>query len=109
MLVSDLVVSELPDWVRQSEVLYNSCVAGAISEQEYLDGLRGAGLVDVEVRERIVYDTAQLEALAESEFLKNPRAGDCCTAPDTGTLGEVARSLTGKVWSAKVYARKPTA
>jgi len=108
MLVSDLVVSELPDWVRQNEVLYNSCVAGAINEQEYIDGLREAGLVDVEVRERIVYDTAQLEALAESEFLQNTPAGACCTAPGAGTLNEVARSLTGKVWSAKVYARKPT-
>ncbi|MDO8632640.1 MAG: arsenite methyltransferase, partial [Phycisphaerales bacterium] len=62
MLVSDIVVEELPDWVRRDVALYASCVSGAIREDEYLDGLRRAGLVDVEVRERIVYDEAQLAA-----------------------------------------------
>jgi len=67
MLVSDIVAEELPDWVLTNDALHNSCIAGAISEGEYLDGLRQVGLVDTEVRDK----------------------------------------MAGKVWSAKIYARKP--
>lgn len=108
MLVSDMVVEELPDWVRRDVALYASCVSGAISEAEYLDGLRRAGLVAVEVRERIVYDEAQLAAFTGSE-LSEVLEGSVCggggpTANDR--LAEIARSLAGKIWSAKFFARK---
>ena len=108
MLVSDIVVENLPDWVRENKALYTSCVAGAISEKEYLDGLQAAGLENVGVRERLVYDSPQLERLIESDL------------PDTreevrnrvATSGEdavtrAAQSVAGKVWSAMFYARKP--
>jgi arsenite methyltransferase len=102
MLVSDIVAEDLPHEVRESAVLYSSCVAGAISETDYLAGLRKAGLTDVEVRARLVYDATQLEAFAasESESL-------CCCGPGSAKLSEIARSLSGKIWSAKIYARKP--
>jgi SAM-dependent methyltransferase len=50
MLVSDIVATDLPEEIRRSSTLYSSCVSGAISEDEYLAGLRAVGLVDVEVR-----------------------------------------------------------
>ena len=62
--VSDIVVEDMPDWVRQSADLYASCVAGAISEPEYIEGLKRAGLENVEVKERLVYDKEQIEYLA---------------------------------------------
>jgi len=106
MLVSDIVVRDLPDWVRQSTQAYSACIAGAISEEEYLDGLRRAGLVDVEVRERFVYDAAQLDALVESEELG--KAFSCCGggAPSKVMLQGLAAAIEGKVWSAQVAARK---
>ena len=122
MLVSDIMVAELPDWARQSAALYASCIAGAISEEAYLNGLRAAGLVDVEVRERLVYDAAQLLALAGSEI--DPAATCCCCGEGGGSsagsgdssgtgsgederLGSrVAEALAGKVWSARVHARR---
>lgn len=102
MLVSDIVVKDLPGWVRQSAELYSSCVAGAISEEEYLAGLRDVGLVDVEVVDRLYYDASQLAAFVDSE-----EAGCCNTTLTTDVLKRVVPSLEGKVWSAKVRARKP--
>jgi arsenite methyltransferase len=67
MSVSDIVVQELPDWARQSAALYSSCVAGAISEEEYLGGLRKAGLEDVKVQGRHVYDAGQLKPFIKFE------------------------------------------
>jgi len=108
MLVSDIVARDLPEWVKGNQALYCSCIAGAISEEEYLDGLRRAGLEDAEVRERIVYDRSQLIALVKSELPQLERVFACCA----GAIGEeiiarIAGSVEGKIWSAKFYARKP--
>jgi len=105
LAISDIVAMELPDWVRQSEALYSSCVAGAIDEERYLRGLRRAGLIDVEVRERLVYDETQIAA-----FLISEEAGTGCCG--NGGIGnamalEMARSLQGKIWSAKFRGQAP--
>jgi arsenite methyltransferase len=102
MLVSDIVATDLPEEIRKSSALYSSCVSGSISEEEYLAGLRAVGLVDVEVRARLVYDADQLEGLAGSDS-----GCGCGCGLGKEELGAYARSLAGKVWSAKIYARKP--
>jgi SAM-dependent methyltransferase len=102
MLVSDIVAEGLPDEILQSSALYASCISGAISEDAYLAGLRAAGLADVEVRARLVYDADQLEGFAGSEG-----EGACGCGAGKAELATLARSLSGKIWSAKVYARKP--
>ena len=102
MLVSDIVAKDLPAEVREVAELYSSCISGAISEEEYVAGLRAAGLVDVEVRERLVYDADQLEGIAASDL-----ESVCCCGGGKAELTAVARTLAGKVWSAKVYAKKP--
>ena len=105
MLVSDIVARDLPAEVRDDPALYTSCVAGAISEEEYLAGLRAAGLVDATVRERLVYDATQLEAF----FHGDDGEGACCGGPAaTGPqVAAAAQRMVGKVWSAKLFARKP--
>lgn len=95
MRVSDIVVRELPEAVRKSAALYSSCIAGAISEESYISGLKTAGLIDVAVRDRQVYDSPQIEALIGSEL-----GLDADTA-------KLAHSTVGNVWSAIFYARKP--
>jgi arsenite methyltransferase len=102
MLVSDIVATDLPEDVRQATELYASCISGAISEEEYLAGLRDVGLIDVEVKDRLVYDADQLAALAASDL-----ESLCACAGGKAQLLTVARTLAGKVWSAKVQARKP--
>lgn len=114
MLVSDIVVESLPEELRRHQALYNSCIAGAISESDYLAGLRRAGLTDVQVRARHVYDEMQLEALIESEIVdpaEKNRAGGCCGPSCCGGSGDVdvarlARRSAGQVASISVHARK---
>ena len=49
---------------------------------EYLAGLEQAGLTDVGVHERLVYDHAQVAALVESEL--HGESGSCCPGPPAG-------------------------
>jgi SAM-dependent methyltransferase len=102
MVVSDIVVEQLPQWVRQNETLHAACVAGAISEQAYRDGLAAAGLEEIEVEARLVYDAAQVEALLRSEV---PGAE---AAPEGAgkTYAEIAQEIAGNIWSAKFSARR---
>lgn len=106
MSVSDIVVKELPEEIRQNNRLYCSCVAGAISEEDYLGGLREAGLTDVEVTERLVYDTEQLKAFFKSEL--PDEKSSCCGGGQLAVadLDRLAEVMVGKVWSAKVSASK---
>lgn len=97
--ISDIVVQDLPEWVRSDRALYSACVAGAISEEAYLQGLSDAGLVDVEVTERLMYDESQLEAFIASE-LPGSR-----TADDESRSRTLAKEMRGKVWSAKFSAK----
>lgn len=108
MVVSDIVVDGIPGWVRENKALYNSCVAGAISESAYLAGLERAGLVDVEVQDRLVYDKSQMNAFLHSELSADGEG--CCSALASLTpqmIEKMSAAVVGKVWSARVYAKKP--
>ena len=66
------------------------------------------GLVDVEVRDRIVYDTSQLEAFVTTELPDNEELVSCCGGPVTPeSVRDFVRKIAGKIWSAKIYAKKP--
>ena len=107
MIVSDIVAEEIPGWVRENKALYNSCIAGAISEAAYVAGLERAGLTDVAVQDRLVYDTSQIDAFFKSEL--NGGEG-CCTALSSLTpemIEKMSTAAAGKIWSARVYGRKP--
>ena len=104
MLLSDIVAGDLPAEVTGNAALYSSCVAGAVSEEEYLARLRASGLVDVEVKDRLVYD-AQLAAIAADQ---GENSCGCSSEEGRRALGVLAGRLQGKIWSAKVYARKPS-
>ena len=43
LAVWNIVAEELPNFVRKSEYFYNTCVAGAISEAEYIGGAESGG------------------------------------------------------------------
>ncbi|MBI3926128.1 MAG: arsenite methyltransferase [Armatimonadetes bacterium] len=94
--ISDIVAQDLPQLVRDNPALYSGCLGGAISEAEYVEGLRRAGLENVEVRQRTVYTREQLLTFGASLSELLPEGS-----------GELASALTGKVWSAQFSARKP--
>lgn len=103
--ISDIVAEPMPAWIKEMDALYSSCVSGAISEDEYLAGLRAAGFVDVAIGDRLAYDEAQLAGLLDSET-----AGSCCCESD-GLSGEqaarVVAALAGKVASVRFTGRNP--
>ncbi len=99
MLVSDIVVEALPEWVRADKALYSACVAGAISESAYLAGLRAAGLVHVEIRDRLDYDTGQITAMYRGEW------GGAGATDES--VARAAMEAPGEVSSISVYGRRP--
>jgi SAM-dependent methyltransferase len=104
MLVSDLVVDDMPEAYRNDPDLLSGCLGGAIGEAEYVHGLREAGLVDVEVVDRVVYDEATLVGLMTSE---GEEEGCGCSCIESGRAQEIAHELGGRVASIRVTARRP--
>lgn len=105
MSVSDIVVEELPWWLRRIPSVYNSCVGGAISEESYVAGLQAAGLEDIEVLDRLVYGAGQMTDLMLSEV-----PGKLKTVVKRLGLSwlvrRLAKRLEGKIWSARFAAKK---
>jgi arsenite methyltransferase len=103
--ISDIVAEPIPDWILKLGMLYSACISGAIPEAEYLDGLRKAGLTDVQVSDRLVYDSEQLASLLDPET----GAGCCCGSESLprDQLRPVTEALAGKVASIRVVGRKP--
>jgi len=105
--ISDIVTEKLPGWVVELGALYSACITGAIPEAEYLEGLRKAGLSDVAVNDRLVYDREQLAALLVSDI-----AGDdapCCGGKGLPRekIDAAIEEIAGKVASVRVVGRKP--
>ncbi len=99
MLVSDIVVEDVPDSLLGSAAAYTRCIAGAISECEYLEGLRKAGLEDVEVEDRLVYEPEQVRAIAESDLVE--------LGLDPKLVERALDEAQARICSAKFSGRKP--
>jgi SAM-dependent methyltransferase len=91
--VSDVVVrGEVPETVRRSMELWVGCVAGALTETEFLEGLSVAGFADASIEPTRIYELDDAKA-----FLTG-----------AGIDSEVlAREVGGCVMGAFVRARKP--
>lgn len=96
--ISDIVVEELPAQIRAHAAAYAACVAGAIRESEYLEGLGAVGLEEVEVSERHVYTGSEIRGIVASDLEQAGLAADA--------LGISLDALEGKVWSARFSGRK---
>jgi SAM-dependent methyltransferase len=91
--VSDVVVrGEVPAAIKRSVELWVGCVAGALSDTEYLSKLAAAGFEDVEIEVTRVYHAADAEQFLEGQGV------DVCA---------MAREVDGKFVSAFIRARKP--
>ncbi len=92
--VSDIVAEELPQSLREAAASYSACIGGAISEGEYLGGLEAAGLNNLEVTERSVYDESQLKGMVGTDL-------EALGVP-ADLLNEQIPAVVGKIWSAKI-------
>ena len=105
MMVSDIVADNLPPWMRRSALLTSACVAGAISEAEYIERLGLAGMSCCEVVGRNHYEPSQLAAVVRDSLppvLARSFVG-CLVA---GATQRLTRSISTRFWSARVHARK---
>jgi arsenite methyltransferase len=93
--VSDVVVrGHVPAEIKKSLELWAGCVAGALSEEDYLEKLAKAGFNNIDIEATRVYNIDDARA-----FLSN-RGLD---------VDELARQVGGKFISAFVRATKPAA
>jgi ubiquinone/menaquinone biosynthesis C-methylase UbiE len=93
--ISDIVVGDdLPDWISSNIRAWTSCVAGAIKETQYLYGLKEAGLTNIEVESRMVYDVSMIKGFIDIENLPIP-------------WKQIISDIEGKIWSAKIRGKKP--
>jgi arsenite methyltransferase len=91
--VSDVVLgADLPPEVRRSASLWTGCVAGALTDAEYVALLGSAGFDDISIEPTRVYEPADIQALLASAGLTDP---------------SLAGASAGKVMSAFIRARRP--
>jgi len=97
LAVSDIVLlGELPEDVRTDPVAWSSCVAGAVSEAEYVGAMRRAGFTKIKVEERKVYTHEELTGSLGDE------------RPSSHTKdGRRRPDLSGLVASCSISATKP--
>jgi SAM-dependent methyltransferase len=92
--VSDVVIrGEVPSEVRRNMELWVGCVAGALTEQQYLESLESAGFEEIGIEPTRIYEFEDAKA-----FLTG-------SGVDTETL---AREVSGCIMGAFVRARKPS-
>jgi len=109
MSVSDIVAKDLPWWARKSMALYASCIGGAISEEAYVAGLQKAGLTNVRVKERHIFDREQIDGFLRDmlpKFMRGPLRP--LQAIVARMLSRFANKIAGNIWSAKFVATKST-
>ncbi len=75
LLVSDIVASHLPKWLRATISAWVSCISGALPEDQYLESIRRAGFEGVQVLSKSAYaKVAKAEvASIKVEAVKLPR------------------------------------
>ena len=106
--ICDIVADALPEGLRASQALYDACIAGAAPEAEYVDGLRDAGLAEVEVARRTPLDPTRLTPLVDAATPGLEAMGGCCgTSPTREALEAMAPVLAGALAAVEIRARKP--
>lgn len=105
MLVSDIVAEGLPDWIVGDAGLHGACIAGALTELDYLGAVRAAGLAEVTVVDRVTYDDGQLRALID-ELLPTSIAclGTSRGMTSAAMLEETIAAISGRIHSLRISA-----
>ncbi len=96
LMVSDIVLAApLPEQVRDSALLYNSCVAGALLKEEYLGHIADAGFTEVTVQGETVFPLEHI--------VSEPDLAEVIEGIDA----DERASLKASIVSIKVAARRP--
>jgi SAM-dependent methyltransferase len=106
VMVSAIVADSLPAWIRRSAILTAACVGAAISESACLAGLSAAGFASCHVVDRTYCEPTQLARRLRRALLPRQLAGGVIARWVGAATETLARSIAGRVWSARVHARK---
>lgn len=107
LLVSDMIAEGLPDWITADPDLRAACICGAVSELEYLVAVRAAGLVDVEVIDRLTYDDGQIVALVDELLPASLTSLALASSRSREVLlSDVIAATHGRVQSLRIKARR---
>jgi len=91
--VSDVVVrGEVPEEIRRSVLLWAGCIAGALSDSDYVAKLSGAGFEQIGIEPTRVYSVEDARAVLTGHGID---------------VDQIAPAVEGKFMSAFVRARKP--
>ena len=95
--ISDIVLGDdLPKIVVEYIPAWTGCIAGAIKESDYIEGLKNAGLTHVSIDSRIKYDSASIKYFINYNDL-----------PISKEEFEILlEEVEGKFWSAKIKGEK---
>ncbi len=100
LAISDIVLSRpLPDELGSLMALWTGCIAGALTEEQVVEGLREAGFEDVSVEPVNIFARAELEGLAAG---LSP-----ADIPDGLDLEQAIGAVDGVIRSAFIRATKP--
>lgn len=102
MVISDLCTENLPSWMLEYDGLHAACITGAISEEDYVGGLREAGLRSVAVVGRKVYESAEIAMVVEHML----GDGDGRILGGALSANHLARALQGHISSVRFSAAK---
>jgi len=107
VVICDIVADALPDAIRASQALYDACIAGAATETSYVEGLRNAGLGEVEVTHRAPLDPTRLTPLVDAATPGLDQMSGCCgSSPTREALVALAPVLAGKIASIQLSAHR---
>jgi SAM-dependent methyltransferase len=108
--ITDIVTrGDLPQPIRDNVEALVGCLAGALDENVYLEKMRQAGLVEVAVVNRIIYSGNQILSLVGVDGSEIPETSSSCGCGtmDRALFEPYLNEIDGKIWSAKIIARKP--
>ena len=98
IMVSDIVLTkELPDFIKNNNSAYVSCISGAINKDDYLDAIRKAGFTSVKITDEISFSLQYIVSDSTAAIFSN----------DLNLSKNQVKGLEDSILSVKVYAVKP--
>lgn len=108
ILIADLVVNDLPDWVRTYSEGRTAWLRGVVSEDEYKQCAEKAGLVEAEIVGRTPFDAGMTRVLIKDELPVALNELAARFKMDKHVFLDMASSaLAGRIVSIKLRAKKP--
>jgi len=104
LAVSDIILlRELPDELKTNLAAWSSCVSGAVSEEDYIGGMKLAGFVNIKVQDKVIYTYEQMRA-----YVPDVQTSLSLAPPDNNIIKvSQGTDLSNMIASYRIIAEKP--